>query len=170
MKGDEVVGADERAHVQLAMQATDRSQCEDAIAAGVLQRPHVGDVVDAMRLNVRVAVARDEDRIADAEPLDAIAARDTQASHQSASASMPGSELTYAGVIGFRRSLKRRSLPAAAAKRRMSSLRSSLGSITASITSSEARWRMSISAAYSSLFCRTNSSRSAGSSIAWTWL
>ena len=42
----------------------------------------------------------------------------------------------------------------ASAKRRISSARRSSGSITASTTSSEARWRMSMSAEYSSRFAR----------------
>ena len=61
-----------------------------------------------------------------------------------------------AGVIGLWRSVKWRSLPAASAKRRISSARSSSGSITASTTSSEARWRMSMSSAYSSRLAATN--------------
>ena len=59
-----------------------------------------------------------------------------------------------AGVIGLRRSEKRRSFDSASAKRRISSARRSSGSITASTTSSEARWRMSMSAEYSSRFAR----------------
>ncbi len=64
-------------------------------------------------------------------------------------------------VDGLWRSEKRRSLVSASAKRRISSARRSSGSITASTTISEARWRMSMSAAYSSRLRRTNSSRSA---------
>jgi hypothetical protein len=77
---------------------------------------------------------------------------------------------SYAGVTGLRRDEKPRSLVSASAKRRTSSARRSSGSITASTTSSEARWRMSMSAEYSSRLRRTNSARSDSSSIAWIWL
>ena len=58
-------------------------------------------------------------------------------------------------MTGLRRSAKARSLPARSAKRRISSARRSSGSTTASTTSSEARWRMSMSSAYSSRFSAT---------------
>ena len=60
----------------------------------------------------------------------------------------------HAGVIGLRRSEKRAVLALGEAKRRISSARRSSGSITASMTSSEARWRMSMSAEYSSRLAR----------------
>ena len=76
----------------------------------------------------------------------------------------------HTGVTALRLAGQSRCLPAACANRRTSSPRSSSGSITASITSSEARCRMSMSCAYSSRSCSVYAARSASPSISWIWL
>ena len=81
MQRDEVVGAHERPDVQLAPQPAHRAESQHVVATGVQEAPHVGCVVDPVRLHVRIAVAGDEDRVADVEPVDVIATRDAKAAH-----------------------------------------------------------------------------------------
>jgi hypothetical protein len=76
----------------------------------------------------------------------------------------------YTGVMGLRLAGHSRCLPAVAAKRRISSPRSASGSITASITSSEAKCRMSMSRPYSDRSSSVRAARSPSSAIAWSWL